>query len=71
MGAGASSGLREVRADRSASVSGAGAKRPPSQSFAMRSTSKLRSSFSMPSTRARGVSSFISHADDARRRNTS
>ena len=46
--------VREVSASRSASVSGAGAKRPPSHSAAIASTSSSRSSLSMPSRRARG-----------------
>ena len=68
---GAPSSEREVSAERSASLSGSGAKRAPSQSAAIASVSMPRSSLSMPSTRARGVSASISQALDARRRSTS
>jgi hypothetical protein len=61
----------EASAARSASLNGSGAKRPPSHSAAIVSASMPRSSLSMPSTRARGVSVPISCALEARRRSTS
>src|SRR5579863_8373828 len=71
MCAGASSSELDVSAFRSASLSGDGAKRPPSHSAAIASASSLRSSFNIPSTRARALSSPMMKALEARRRSTS